>query len=186
MRLILASASPRRAELLQSAGFEFDIEPADVEEVPRPDEAPTAYTLRVAREKAEHVAARHAGRGAIVLGADTEVIQDGRIFGKPADHLQARRMLEALSGREHWVHTGVVLVGDGRKAEAVVSTLVTVSPLTPGEIEWYLESGEPMGKAGAYAIQGLGARFIERIQGSWSNVVGLPVATVHRLWGEVQ
>jgi septum formation protein len=186
MRLILASASPRRAELLQSAGFAFEVEPADIDEVPADGEAPDVYTLRVAREKAQQVAARHRGSDVVVLGADTEVAMDRRIFGKPVDGLDARRMLGTLSGQEHWVHTGVVLIGPTRRVEEVVSTLVSFAPLTAEEIDWYVAGGEPMGKAGAYAIQGLGARFIERIEGSWSNVVGLPVATIHRLLGEVQ
>jgi septum formation protein len=186
MRLILASASPRRAELLYSAGFEFDIEPADVEEGPLDGESPTAYTLRVARDKAGQVAARCSGPGAVVLGADTEVVIDQRIQGKPADSADARRMLEALSGREHWVYTAVVLIGPVRRAEEVVSTLVSFSALTAAEIDWYVATGEPMGKAGGYAIQGLGGRFVEHIAGSWSSVVGLPIATVHRLLAEVQ
>lgn len=186
MRLILASASPRRSELLQSAGFAYEVEPAAIDEVPQEGEAPVAYTLRVAREKAETVAARHRGEDVVVLGADTEVVHDRRILGKPSDVADARRMLEMLSGQDHWVYTGVVVIGPGREASEVGSTLVSFSPMTPEEIEWYLESGEPMGKAGAYAIQGLGARFIERIEGSWSNVVGLPIAIVHRLLREVQ
>lgn len=186
MRLILASASPRRAELLQSAGFDFEIDPADIDEVPIDGEAPIGYTLRVAREKAERVAARHRGETVVVLGADTEVVMDDRIFGKPADGPDARRMLETLSGREHWVHTGLALIGPERCIEEAVSTRVSFAPLTAGEIDWYVASGEPMGKAGAYAIQGLGARFIQHLEGSWSNVVGLPIATVHRLLREVQ
>lgn len=186
MRLILASASPRRAELLQSAGFDFEIEPADIDEVPGDGEDPVAYTLRVASEKAERVAARHRVEDVVVLGADTEVVMDGRIFGKPADGRDARRMLEALSGKEHWVHTGLALIGPGRRAEEAVSTRVSFAPLTAAEIDWYVSSGEPMGKAGAYAIQGLGARFIRHLDGSWSNVVGLPIATVHRLLRAVQ
>jgi septum formation protein len=186
MRLILASASPRRAELLHSAGFEFDIDPANIEEGPRDGELPATYTLRVAREKAEQVASRHPEGEVVVLGADTEVVIDRRILGKPSDHPDARRMLEILSGREHWVFTGLVLIGPTRRAEEVVSTRVSFSRLTGTEMDWYVSSGEPMGKAGAYAIQGLGARFIERIDGSWSNVVGLPLATIHRLLREVQ
>jgi septum formation protein len=186
MQLILASASPRRAELLRSAGFDFTVEPADIDEIPREGEAAVDYTLRVAREKAERVAERHRGANVVVVGADTEVVQDGRIFGKPSDARDARRMLEALSGREHWVYTGVVLIGPSGRKEEVASTRVRFASMTPDEMDWYVCSGEPMGKAGAYAIQGLGARFVERIEGSWSNVVGLPVATVHRLLREVQ
>ena len=186
MRLILASASPRRAELLQSAGFAFEIEPADVDEVPIDGEAPVFYTLRVARAKARRVADRHPGEDVVVLGADTEVVIGRRILGKPRDLLDARRMLEMLSGQEHWVYTAVVLIRQDRQVSAVGQTLVSVATLSTDEVNWYLGSGEPMGKAGAYAIQGLGARFIQHIAGSWSNVVGLPIATVHRLLGEVQ
>jgi septum formation protein len=184
VRLILASASPRRAELLQSAGFSFDIDPANVDETPRPGEPPAAYTLRVARDKAAHAARRHPD--AVVLAADTEVVVGRRILGKPVDAADAGRMLRLLAGAVHEVLTAVVLVAGGSEREEVATTRVWVAPLTAADIDWYVASGEPMGKAGAYAIQGLGARFIQRIDGSWSNVVGLPVATVHRLLAEVQ
>lgn len=186
MRLILASASPRRAELLASAGFPFEIMPADIDETPRPGETPDRYTHRVARDKARHVLRRLDPGGVAVLGADTEVVIDGRILGKPADHRQAGEMLRLLSDRVHDVLTAVVLCTPGGERAEVVTTRVQVAPLTEAEIEWYVASGEPMGKAGAYAIQGLGARFIDRIDGSWSNVVGLPLHTVHRLLREVQ
>jgi septum formation protein len=182
VRLILASASPRRAELLSSAGFEFEVVPAEVDETPHEGEAPEAYTLRVAREKARHVARRRPGPDAVVLAADTEVVVDGRILGKPADPDDARRMLRLLSGETHDVLTAVVVVGIRESAE-VVTSRVRFTPLTERDIDWYVGTGEPMGKAGGYAIQGRGARFIDRIEGSWSNVVGLPVATVHRLIG---
>jgi septum formation protein len=185
VHLILASASPRRAELLRSAGFEFDIEASNVDETPRDGEAPEGYTLRVAREKAEHVAQGHPS-DAVVLAADTEVVAGGRILGKPGDREAARRMLRLLSGAEHAVLTAVVIVAGERVVEEVATTRVWFGELTDEEIEWYLASDEPMGKAGAYAIQGLGARFVERIEGSWSGVVGLPLATVHRLLAEVQ
>lgn len=186
MDLILASASPRRAELLHSAGFAFTVAPAHVEETPLEGEAAETYTLRVARDKAEHTARTHGGNDAVILAADTEVVVNGRILGKPADADAARRMLRMLSGTAHDVLTAVVLIGRSRHVHEVATTRVWFTPLTDDDIEWYVSSGEPMGKAGAYAIQGLGARFIERIDGSWSNVVGLPVATVHRLLGEVQ
>lgn len=186
MHLILASASPRRAELLHSAGFAFSIVAANLDETPRPGEPAEAYTLRVAHEKAAHVAqAPRAGDG-LILGADTEVVIDGRIMGKPADAADARRMLRQLAGTVHDVLTAVVMRGNGRTAEAVVVTRVWFTSMSEQEIDWYVASGEPMGKAGGYAIQGLGARFVERIDGSWSNVVGLPVAAVYRLLGEVQ
>lgn len=186
MQLILASASPRRAELLYSAGFEFTIAPANLDEIPRDGETAAAYTLRVAHDKAHHIAHTRRDSDAVVLGADTEVVIGGRILGKPADVDDARRMLRLLSGRVHDVLTAVVLIGGSGGAEEVVTTRVWFAPLTEADLDWYLASGEPMGKAGAYAIQGLGARFVERIDGSWSNVVGLPIATLHRLWREVQ
>ena len=185
MHLILASASPRRAELLRSAGFEFDIEASNVAETPRDGEAPAAYTLRVARDKAQHVAAGHQP-DVVVLAADTEVVAGGRMLGKPANEDAARQMLRLLSAAEHEVITAVVIVAGDRTVEEVVTTRVWFGELTDGEIEWYVASGEPMDKAGAYAIQGAGARFVERIDGSWSSVVGLPLAAVHRLLAEVQ
>lgn len=183
MRIILASASPRRADLLASAGIEFDVDPADVDETVRDGEAPEAYAQRIARDKALTVAARHPSR--IILAADTIVVQDGDVFGKPVDRADAARMLRALAGRDHEVLTAVVLAREGRLAEHLERTRVTVAAMTPADIEWYLDSGEADGKAGAYAIQGRAGRFIPRIEGSYSNVVGLPVAAVHRLLSAV-
>jgi septum formation protein len=180
MRLILVSASPRRAELLGSAGFEFDVVPADVDETPREGELPEAYVLRVAVEKAGTATSREA-RAAPLLAADTVVVAEGRLLGKPADERDAVEMLRLLSGRVHVVHTAVVvLTGTGQLAE-VVTTRVRFVALTEDEIRWYVSTGEPFGKAGAYAIQGRGSRFVDWIEGSWSNVVGLPVATAYRL-----
>ena len=181
MRLILASASPRRAELLRLAGFAFDTHPADVVEIPGPNEAAADYTLRVARDKARHVANFPMSEGALVLAADTEVIAGRRILGKPSDPADAADMLRLLSGAAHEVLTAVVVRTGTREVSEVVSTLVHVGHLSAADIDWYVASGEAMGKAGAYGIQGRFARFIERIEGSWSSVVGLPVATVHRL-----
>ncbi|HVL66046.1 MAG TPA: Maf family protein [Vicinamibacterales bacterium] len=186
MRLILASASPRRADLLRSAGFEFEICPADVEETPQVGETAEAYTLRVAREKARYVEGIRASAGAVILAADTEVVADCRILGKPADPPHAAAILRRLSGVAHDVLTAVVVRTDGRERYEVVTTRVRFTPLSHEEIDWYVASGEPMGKAGAYAVQGLGARFVDRIEGSWSGVVGLPLATVHRLLRAVQ
>ena len=135
----------------------------------------------MAREKARYVAALYPGGDYVVLGADTEVVVDGQILGKPADIDDAGRMLRLLSGSVHDVLTAVAVVGGRGDSAEVVRTRVRFTPLTEQEIAWYVETGEPMGKAGGYAIQGRGARFIDRIEGSWSNVVGLPVATVHRL-----
>lgn len=181
MRLILASASPRRAELLTAAGFRFDVVPADVHEAPHPRELPQDYALRVARDKARAIADKCQDSADVVLGADTVVVAAGEILEKPRDSADARRMLRLLSGTVHDVHTAVVIRERATERSEVVTTRVWFQPLDDAEISWYADSGEPQGKAGGYAIQGRAARFIERIEGSWSNVVGLPVATVYRL-----
>jgi nucleoside triphosphate pyrophosphatase len=186
VRLILASASPRRAELLSAAGFEFEVRPADVDETPGPGEDPMQYALRVARDKASRISAECRESGGVVLAADTVVVANGEILGKPEDSDDARRMLQLLSGRAHDVHTAVVVRRGTAERGEVVTTRVWFQSLDASEITWYVESGEPEGKAGGYAIQGRAARFIERIDGSWSNVVGLPVATVHRLLHELR
>ena len=182
MRLVLASASPRRAELLSTAGFTFDVEPVDVDETPRPAERPPDYALRVARDKAAAWRRRHdSGATACVLAADTVVVAHSRMLGKPSNRVQAREMLSLLSGTTHLVHTGVVLrLADEELAE-VVTTRVRFLNLSDSEIDWYLHCGEAEGKAGAYGIQGRASRFVDWIEGSWSNVVGLPVATVYRM-----
>ena len=179
--LILASRSPRRAELLTRAGYEFTVEPADVDESVIPGELPADYVLRVARAKARAVAARCRESGSTVLAADTTVVVDGEILGKPVDRHDASAMLKRLAGVVHEVLTGVVVVAGDRELTEVVRTRVHLLPLSPDEIAWYVESGEPEGKAGAYAIQDRAARFVDWIEGSWSNVVGLPVATVDRM-----
>jgi nucleoside triphosphate pyrophosphatase len=181
MHLILASASPRRAELLASAGFHFDVVPADVDETPNPAEKPQEYALRVALNKAVAVGVTRQDPGSVVLGADTVVVAAGEILGKPKDSADARRMLRLLSGTAHVVLTAVVIKQQAIERTAVITTRVWFQPLSDSEIAWYVDSGEPEGKAGAYGIQGRAARFIERIDGSWSNVVGLPVATVYQL-----
>ena len=186
MRLVLASASLRRAELLRAAGFDFDVEPVDVDETPRPSEAAVDYALRVARDKAaawrrQRERGAGSGDGACVLAADTVVVVDGRILGKPSSRDQAREMLTLLSGATHLVHTGVVVHHDGREVAELATTRVRFIDLSESEIDWYLRSGEAEGKAGAYAIQGRAARFVDWIEGSWSNVVGLPVAMVYRI-----
>ena len=183
MQLVLASASPRRAELLRTAGFAFEVRPADVDETPRPAEPPATYALRVARDKALAAAERVNRPDAWILAADTVVVVDGGILGKPTGPADARRMLSMLSGVVHEVLTAVVVRHAGSETSEVVSTRVRFAALSAAEIDWYVESGEPDGKAGAYAIQGLGSRFVDRIEGSWSNVVGLPVATVYRMLG---
>ena len=179
--LVLASASPRRAELLTSAGFRFSVEAADVDESPRAGENPDVYVLRIARDKARAIVHRRRESGAVVLAADTTVVAAGEILAKPENDADAVRMLQLLSGTVHDVLTGVVVRHGEQELSEVVPTRVRVLPLTLDEILWYVKSGEPMGKAGAYGIQGRAARFIEWIDGSWSNVVGLPVATVYGL-----
>ena len=183
MQLVLASASPRRAELLRTAGFAFEVRPADVDETPRPAEPPATYALRVARDKALAAAERVNRHDAWILAADTVVVVDGGILGKPTGPADARRMLSMLSGVVHEVLTAVVVRHAGSETSEVVSTRVRFTTLSAAEMDWYVESGEPDGKAGAYAIQGRGSRFVDWIEGSWSNVVGLPVATVYRMLG---
>jgi len=183
VRLILASASPRRAELLTAAGIEFDVMPAEVDEAMDVEDTPEGYVRRVAQLKAEAVLPRAGERP--VLGADTVVIVDHAVLGKPSDTADAGRMLRLLSGREHAVMTGVCLINpaaeSGRVQLSMTRTSVGFAPLTDDEISWYVASGEPMDKAGAYAIQGLASRFVTRIDGSYSNVVGLPVGLVYDL-----
>lgn len=178
--IVLASASPRRAELLRAAGIDFQVIVANVDETLHPGEPPEAYAVRVAAAKAEAVRVQAHGRA--VLGADTVVVVDEHILGKPADAADARRMLALLSGRAHDVLTAVVVLPpDGGSHREVERTVVEFAALTTDEISWYVASGEPMDKAGAYAIQGLASRFVTRIAGSYSNVVGLPVARVYQM-----
>ncbi len=177
--LVLASASPRRAELLAAAGIAFEVDTANVDETPRAGEAPRDYVRRLAEAKARAVTVRHPA--GLVLGADTTVVVDGTILGKPVDATDAGDMLRRLSGRSHQVLTGVALVRDGRTVEVDVAvTDVWFAPMTGADIDAYVATGEPMDKAGAYAIQGRASCFVTRIDGSYSNVVGLPVALVHQ------
>ena len=180
--LVLASASPRRQELLRSAGISFEVQPADIPENALPGEAAKDCAERLARDKALAVARQRPHD--FVLGADTVVVVDGQLLGKPTDAADAARMLRMLSGREHQVITGVCLVVGGQPSVASETTLVTVSEITDKDIADYVASGEPMDKAGAYAIQGLASRWIPRIEGDYSNVVGLPVALVLRMLRE--
>jgi nucleoside triphosphate pyrophosphatase len=175
MMLILASQSPRRAEILRQAGIPFVVKPADVDESEHPGEAVEDYVKRVAQLKAAAVQA--AGED-IVLGADTVVVIGGDVLGKPRDQADAVRMLEKLAGREHQVITGICLRRGTELLYDRAVTRVWFTPLTSGEIEQYVASGEPMDKAGAYAIQGLASKFILRIEGSYTNVVGLPIELV--------
>ncbi len=180
--LVLASASPRRQELLRNAGIVFTARPADVPEVPRPGEAPVAYAQRLARDKAGAVWAQLGrGNGEYVLGADTIVVVDQHILEKPTDSDDAARMLRLLSGRTHQVTTGVCLIGEGFEDARSETTEVTFDRLTEEEIRFYVAHGEPMDKAGAYAIQGIASRWICRLDGCYFNVVGLPVPLVYRM-----
>jgi len=211
VRLILASASPRRAELLRAAGFSFDVVVANVDERVRDGEAPWEYVRRLATEKSAAALAALKGRpttdkddsgigqmkgrptidkddsgvgrpfraaDAIILAADTSVVVDGAILGKPRDDAEAAEMLTRLSGRWHEVLTGVSLRSDAVELNDVETTRVLFASLSPADVSWYVGSGEGRDKAGAYAIQGLGSRFIPRIEGSYTNVVGLPAARV--------
>lgn len=173
-RLILASASPRRRELLRQIGATFECATVEADEVPRPGETPEDYVMRVADEKSL-LGQALADPEAAVLGADTEVILDGEVFGKPRDFEHARAMLLRLSGREHWVLSGVSLRSGKRRWQALSASRVRFRPLGDAEIAAYWASGEPAGKAGAYAVQGLGAVFVEHLAGSYSGVMGLPL-----------
>jgi septum formation protein len=189
--LVLASASPRRQELLRNASIPFEVQPTNIPEVPQPGEAPRAFAERMAREKA--LAVFRLLPNDFVLGADTIVIVDAEILGKPRDRADAVRMLRLLSGRKHQVTTGVCLLGlrprdekgkigfEDVKSE---TTLVTMDPLGEDDIHGYVSTGEPMDKAGAYAIQGRASRWISRIEGDYFNVVGLPVSLVYKMLRE--
>jgi len=233
MRLVLASASPRRAELLRAAGFTFETCAVDIDETARAGEAPASYVRRLAAEKSARASvAVHGSAGAtgpanrlrqdyggppklyaeaeaghyvqkrvvqektvqeevvaqeevVVLGADTAVVVDGEIVAKPRDNKEAAAMLSRLSGRRHEVMTGVSLRVSAYEVGRVETTVVYFAALTPAEIAWYVASGEGLDKAGAYGIQGLASRFIPRIEGSYSNVVGLPLQCVYELLNEL-
>jgi septum formation protein len=179
--VILASASPRRRELLMMAGIDFRVEAADIDEAVLPGEAPAKYVQRLAVEKAQAVWARYkdsddSGDPITVLGADTTVVCDGELLGKPVDQADARRMLTLLSGRTHQVLTGVAAITRRATVSEVEITQVLFDLIGEEELVRYLASGEPMDKAGAYGIQGYAARWIPRIEGCYFNVVGLPLA----------
>lgn len=177
--LVLASASPRRQELLRNAGIAFEVQPAHIPEDLLPGERASDCAERLAREKALTIA--KACPGDTFLGADTVVVVDDQILGKPVDAADAARMLRMLSGRTHQVITGVCVVASGQCAVASETTSVTMSEISEKEIVDYVATGEPMDKAGAYAIQGIASRWIPRIEGDYSNVVGLPIALVWRM-----
>jgi len=180
-KIVLASTSPRRAELLKQIGVEFEAASGNVQERPHPDEAPADYITRLARAKVIAVAGeRETG---LIIGADTVVVLDGQLLGKPNNEADAERMLRSLSGRWHAVMTGVALydVATGQEVADFDKTLVRFARLSNQEIEWYVKTGEPMDKAGAYGIQGLGGLFVDEIAGNYYNVVGLPLPLVYRL-----
>lgn len=184
-RLFLASGSPRRRELLTQIGVPFARIAAEIDETPLAAESAEAYVERLARQKAAAGRATlGAEAGAVVLGADTAVVLDGRILGKPEDRVDGLRMLAALSGREHRVLTAVALCDGARVASRVVDSRVRFALIEPARAEAYWASGEPCDKAGGYAIQGLGAVFVERIEGSYSAVVGLPLCETASLLAE--
>jgi len=178
-RLVLASASPRRAALLREAGWAFEVAPVDLDETLRTGETAQAHVERLAQAKAAAAASKDPE--AVVLGADTTVVVQGQVLGKPLDSADAARMLRLLSGRTHDVLTGICLRKGLRSLVHVESSRVRIAALSDAEIEWYIGTGEPFDKAGGYAVQGLASRFIEAVDGSYSNVVGLPVASVNSL-----
>jgi septum formation protein len=178
--LVLASRSPRRREILQQAGIPFIVRPIEIDETPLPGETARNYVTRIAREKAGAATAGLMVAGDIVLTADTTVVVQDEILGKPSDAADARRMLRTLSGRRHEVLTGICLRSAGHVIEDCAETSVWFVPLSSAEIQEYVASGEPMDKAGGYAIQGLASKFIQRIEGCYFNVMGLPIAMVYR------
>lgn len=180
--MILASSSPRRAEILRALGIRFRVVPSRVDETLRRGESPRRYVRRLALEKARAVAERHPKEW--VVGSDTTVVVEGKVLGKPRDAAEAKRMLRKLSGRGHYVFSGVALVHRAERSSraSVASTRVFFRPLEKRDIEAYVRSREPFGKAGAYAIQGKGALLVERIEGSYTNVVGFPVEKFVDLW----
>jgi len=181
MKFILASASPRRRELLASLGFDFEVIPSSVPEVHQPGESPEEYVARLSRDKAAAIAAKHPDRW--VIAADTTVLLGDELLEKPADANDAKRMLAAIAGKTHVVYSGVTLqnASAGWHETRVAESEVRMLPLTPREIEWYVATGEPLDKAGAYAVQGMGAMFIDSVHGSYTNVVGLPLALLYQM-----
>ncbi len=185
---MLASGSPRRRELLAGLGLEFVVRPVDLDESPLPGEEPAATVKRLAAGKA----AAAARPGELALGADTLVVIDGVVLGKPRDAAEAEAMLARIAGREHTVLTGIALCdrpaagGDGdRQAVAIETSRVRMAPMAPAEVAWYVATGEPLDKAGAYAVQDLGAMFVESVHGNYTNVVGLPLPATARLFREL-
>jgi septum formation protein len=183
LRVILASQSPRRRELLTLIGIPHEIQPADIDETLLPDELPAPHAERLAREKVAVIASHHPE--AVVIGADTIVVLDGDVLGKPADAAEARATLHRLSGRTHTVHTAVAVAYRGRSASGIESVEVTFRPLDEARIARYVATGEPMDKAGSYGIQGFGATIVERIHGDYFSVMGLAVGRLIAVLSEV-
>lgn len=181
MRFILASQSPRRRELLASIGLTFEVMPSDVPEVHQPGESPEEYVARLSRDKAAAIAARD--EQAWIIAADTTVLLGEELLEKPADDADARRMLATIAGKTHIVYTGVTLQNAARgwRDTRVAESEVRMLPLDARDIAWYVSTGEPLDKAGAYAVQGIGAMFIDSIHGSYTNVVGLPLALLFQM-----
>jgi septum formation protein len=181
IKFILASSSPRRRELLSSIGLEFDVMPSNVPEVHAAGEAPEEYVARLSRDKAEPLAHAHPSRW--VIAADTTVLLGDELLEKPVDAADAVRMLGLLAGQTHMVYTGVTLenVESGYRDTRVSESEVRILPLSKSDIEWYVGTGEPLDKAGSYAVHGIFAMFIESIHGSYTNVVGLPLATLFQM-----
>jgi septum formation protein len=181
VKFILASSSPRRRELLASISLDFEVLPSNVPEVHQPGEAPEEYVARLSRDKAQAIAEQHPSRW--IIAADTTVLLDDQLLEKPADAADAARMLGTIAGKTHVVYTGLTLQNTdrGHSETRVAESEVRMLPLTPSEIEWYVRTGEPLDKAGAYAVQGIGAMFIDSIHGSYTNVVGLPLATLFQM-----
>ena len=185
-RIVLASKSPRRAEILRAVGWEFEAVAANIDETRRESEDAVSYVRRLAQTKAE-IAAEKTSAARLVLGADTVVVIDGEVLGQPRDDDDTRRMLKLLNGKWHEVLTGIALVRAGKPPRVLVghqTTRVHFAEMSTDEIDWYVSTGEPNGKAGAYAIQGRGALFIKEIQGDYFNVVGLPLRLVYELMSD--
>jgi septum formation protein len=183
-KLVLASGSPRRAEIMRSVGWDFEKDVPDIDESERAGESPEVYVERLAKEKAELIAARHPDE--IVLGADTTVVADGVIIGKPVDNKDANRMISLLSGNWHEVLTGVAVVTKGMTSVGLQRTRVKFAAMTDSEVQFLVDNGDPLDKAGAYAVQAQAALFIEGIEGDYWNVVGLPISLVYRMIAEAR
>jgi septum formation protein len=189
---VLASGSPRRRELLTGLDLAFTLRPGDVDESPHAGETPESCVRRLALAKAAAAAGAGAttaegAAGELVLAADTLVVLDGRMLGKPRDRADARQMLASIAGREHTVLTGVALLEapHGRQAATVEESRVRMAPMTPAELDWYVATGEPLDKAGSYAVQGKGGLFVEAVYGNYTNVVGLPLPATYRLFASL-